>query len=344
MKKLLFVAILFVQTAFAVPVTINSTGKGETQEEAYRQAKIIAIEGATGSFNLGHRSLRDNKYREEIDDYVSGVIIESKILDSRKVDGLWVVKASSLVDIDKQSTFERQRDKPLFDDHVKNKISELNNRKEIMEKMDGRGQMMYLADEKVYVQPHHQSTVITIVGTVKWQRKWVEDFEKFVMYAGNMNVAKKTYQSNVYTPVTFSHPVLVVGQIMANPSESETRPGYAYCFAQANSSLDGQRCANLGYEMSNFPKFNTIKATIVLKDSEGRVIGKSDYTKFDVKMSEFASAGTSKKEGFLFFSNSHYFKTNTSIIITDAAVPVKFDFVVANELATKVSSYSVIIN
>lgn len=344
MKKLLFAATLFAQTVFAAPVTINSTGKGETQDEAYRQAKIIAIEGATGSFNLGHRSLRDNKYREEIDDYVSGIIIESKIIDSRKEDGLWVVKASSLVDIDKQSTFERQRDKPLFDDHVKNKISEMNNRKEIMEKMDGRGQMMYLADEKVYVQPYHQSTVVAIQGYVKWQRKWVEDFEKFVLYAGNMNVAKKTYESNVYMPMSYAHPVFAVGHILANPSESETRPGYAYCFAQLNSSLNGQRCANLGYEMSNFPKFHTIKATIVLKDSEGRVLAKSDHTKFDVKMSEFASAGTSKKEGFLFFSNSHYFKTNTSIILTDAAVPVKFDFVVPNELASKVNSYSVIIN
>jgi hypothetical protein len=342
--KILVAATLFVsQVAFAA-TTIHSTGKGETQDEAVRRAKISAVETTTGSFNLGHRSVRGDRYNEEIDDYVSGVIIESEVLTSEKKDGLWHVKIRAVVDDSKQGTFEVQRDKPLFNERTQNKIAEMNNRKEVMDKLDSNGQMLYLADQRVDVRPHHDVTVVTISGRVKWQQKWVQDFEKFVLYAGNMNTAKKTYQSNVYLPVSFSNPIFVVGNILSNPSESETRPGYAYCFVEAGSRLDQQRCANLGYEMRNFPKFNTIKTTIVFKDTEGRVIHNLNYTKFDIKVADFASAGTTKKDNFLFFSASHYFKTNTSIVMTDASVPVTFDFTVRNELVPKIGSYSVVIN
>ena len=342
--KILVAATLFVsQVAFAA-TTIHSTGKGETQDEAVRRAKISAVETITGSFNLGHRSVRGDRYNEEIDDYVSGVIIESEVLTSEKKDGLWYVKIRAVVDDSKQGTFEVQRDKPLFNERTQNKMAEMNNRKEVMDKLDSNGQMLYLADQRVDVRPYHDVTVVTISGRVKWQQKWVQDFEKFVLYAGNMNTAKKTYQNNVYLPASFSNPIFAVGAILVNPSESETRPGYAYCFVETGSRLDQQRCANLGYEMRNFPKFNTIKTTIVFKDTQGKVIHNLNYTKFDIKVADFASAGTTKKDNFLFFSASHYFKTNTSIVMTDASVPVTFDFTVRNELVPKIGSYSVIIN
>jgi hypothetical protein len=344
MKTLIaLVACLFTQLAFA-GIVIHSTGVGETQDEAVRRAKITAVEGITGSFNLGHRSVRDDKYKEEIDDYVSGIILETSVLESKKVDGMWHVKIRAVVENTKQGTFEIVQDKPLFDERVKNKIAEMNSRKDVINKFDSADKMLFFKENQVLVEPLHETTRVSIRGTVQWQEKWVTDFEKFVLYAGNMNTAKKTYNTNLYSPVSYSHPVFAVGHILTNPSESETRPGHSFCFATKNQRIDAQRCANLGYDMTKMPKFDTLNAYIVFKDAEGRIIEKTRFTKHDVKLLEYASAGTTKKDQFLFFHTSHYFKTNTSIIITDASVPLSFDFLVRNDLAAKVSSYSVVIN
>lgn len=341
MKSLIVATCLFSQVAFAA-VTVETRGTGETEDQAVRRAKIAAIEKVTGSFNLGHRATRNEIYSEEIDDYVSGIIIESDVLESYRQNNQWHVVVRAVVDDKKQSTFQVQRDKPLFNEATKNKINEMNNRKEIVDKFDNNRSMLYLADERVDVQPYHNVTLVKISGSIRWQQKWVNDFEKFVVYAGNSST-KKSHQSNVYLPVSFS-PVFAVGNILSNPAETQTVPGYAYCFVERGSRIDQQRCANLGYEVQNIPKFNTVKAVITFKDKDGRVIENLSYTKFDVKLLEFASAGTVKKDNYLFFSTSHYFKTNTSIIVTDASVPVAFDLQIRNEIANKIGSYSVSFN
>ena len=340
MKKLALATCLISQVAFAA-VTVETKGIGETEEQAVRRAKIIAIEQVTGSFNLGHRIAKNDTYNEQIDDYVSGIIIKSEIIDSHQLDGRWHTVVRSVVDETKPSTFKVEKDKPLFDERAHSKIREMNNRVDVMQKLDSKGSMLHFETKDVSISPNHITTAVTIQGTVQWQQKWVNDFENFTKVAGNINRDKKTYNSNVYTPVAFSHPVLVVGNILHNGSESQVRPGYSYCFVENRNSINTDRCHNIGYELTNFPKYNTVTTTVILKDANGSVVEQLRYTIHDVKMSEFISAGSSKKENYLFFNTSHYFKTHTSVVITDAKVPVTLNLLLNNQLASKVSSYTV---
>ena len=64
MKTFSLIACLFFTNVTFAAVTVEATGKGDTQEEALRRAKIEAVEKATGSFNLGHRKTDGKKYSE----------------------------------------------------------------------------------------------------------------------------------------------------------------------------------------------------------------------------------------------------------------------------------------
>jgi hypothetical protein len=340
MKKLILATLLlYTQVAFSA-VTIHSTGKGSTQEEAHRRAKINAVEGITGSFNLGHRNVRDNKYQEQLDDYVSGIIIESEVIDSNKIDGMWVVKIRAVVDETKPSTFEVQRDKPLFDERVRSKVSEMNNRKDMVQTLDSPGKLMFFNTNNIVAEPRHDVTRVVIYGTVQWQQKWVNDFENFAAYASNMNVAKKTINSNLYSPVTYTHPVFVMLNSMYHQPMTQVNPGQAYCFTDGGS-LNQERCHNLGYELQHFPKFNIATAHILLKDSDGNVIGKAKKNLNELKMTEYFGAGSTTKDNWILFNSSYYFKTNTSVIKTNAAVPLTIDLTMSNDIASRVASYNI---
>lgn len=340
MKKIVLATCLFSQVAFAA-VTVETKAVGSTEEQAVRRAKLAAIEKVTGSFNLGQRSSRNETYSEEIDDYVSGIIIKSDIVESYRLNDQWYVTLVAVVDETKPSTFKVEKDKPLFDESAHSKIKEMNSRVEMMRKFDQPGNMLRFETKDVSISPNHITTMVAIQGTVKWQQKWVNDFENFTKVSGNLNQEKKTYNSNVYTAATFSHPVFVVGNIMMNGSESQIRPGYSYCFAEKGNSIDGQRCSNIGYELTNFPKYNTVTTYVTLKDSRGNIVEKLRYTLQDIKMSHFIGAGSTKRDNHFLFTTSHYFKTNTSVIITDAQIPVKLNLLLNNNLASKVSTYTV---
>jgi hypothetical protein len=337
MKTFILASCLFSQVAFAA-VTVETTGKGITQEEAVRRAKLSAIEKVTGSFNLGQRTVRGNDYGEEIDDYVSGIILESTILDSQKIDSLWQVKLRATVDETKPSTFEVKRDKPLMDEASRNKIAEMQSRRQIADKFEVPGQAMVYKTDNVFVSPRHDVTVARIDGKISWQQKWINDFENFTKVAGNMNTARKTYQSSGLG--IFNNPAMIVTSVLLQPAQYDVRPGHTYCFTE-DRTVNVDRCHNLGYEIQAVPKYNTVRVRVTLKDSEGRVLKEYSTTRDEVKMAEFFVAGTSKKTDWILFNTNNYFKTNATVIRSDVAVPASFELTMPNELAMKVATYNI---
>jgi hypothetical protein len=322
MKSLILATCFFTQVAFAA-VTVEATGKGDTQEEALRRAKIEAVEKVTGSFNLGHRKTDGKKYSEEIDDYVSGIILESEVLRSQRSQQHWTVTIRAVVDETKPSVFQVERDKPLIDDRIRSKISEMNNRKTIVEKISETPAL------------HFSTTRVD----VSWQHKWVNDFQNFAKYAGKESV-DKNYQSNVYYGTSFYHPVLVAGSVIMNPAKAAPRSGNTYCFTDGKQ-IDSNNCYDIGIELENVSKYNVNYFTIILKDSNGSVLSQMRYTTHNLRMVEFYPAGSSKKNNYIFFNSSNYFETDTTVIQTNKKVPANIEFLLDNSLATRVASYSI---
>jgi hypothetical protein len=338
MKSFSLIACLFFTNVTFAAVTVEATGKGDTQEEALRRAKIEAVEKVTGSFNLGHRKTDGRKYSEEIDDYVSGIITESEVLSSQRTQQHWIVTIRAVVDETKPSVFQVERDKPLIDDRIRSKISEMNNRKTIVEKIS-ETPALHFSTTRVDVSPFSSVSKIRITGHVSWQHKWVNDFQNFAKYAGKESV-DKSYQSNVYYGNSFYHPVLVAGSVIMNPAKTTTRSGNTYCFTDGNQ-IDAKNCYDIGIELENVSKYNVNYFTIILKDSNGSVLSQMRYTTHNLRMVEFYPAGSSKKNNYIFFNSSNYFETDTTVIQTNKKVPANIEFLLDNSLATRVASYSI---
>ena len=338
MKPHFLIACLFFTNVTFAAVTVETTGKGDTQEEAIRRAKIEAVEKVTGSFNLGHRKTDGKQYSEEIDDYVSGIILESEVLRSQRTHQHWIVTIRAVVDETKPSVFQIERDKPLFDDRIKSKIDEMNNRRTMIEKIS-QTSAYHFSTNKIDVYPHDISTRVSINGFVSWHHKWVNDFQNFAKYAGKESV-DRDFQSNVYYGSSFYHPVLIAGSIFMNPAKTKTRNGNTYCFTESKQ-VDSKDCHDVGFDLENISKYNVNYFIITLKDSNGSVLKQMKHTSHDLKMIEFYPAGSSRKNNYVFFNTNNYFETDTVVIQTNKKTPANIEFLLDNSLATRVASYSI---
>lgn len=337
MKSLVLATCLFAQVAFAA-VTVESTGSGETQEEAIRRAKIEAVEKVTGSFNLGHRKTDGASYSEEIDDYVSGIILESEVLHSYRRYQKWIVTIRAVVDETKPSKFQVEKDKPLIDDRIKAKIDEMNSRRNMIEKIS-QTPALHFSTDNVNVSPFSSVSKVTITGNVLWQNKWINDFQNFAKYAGKESV-DRNYQSNVYYGNSFYHPLLVAGSVIMNPSKTTTRSGSTYCFTEGKQ-IEAKNCYDVGIELENISKYNVNYFVITLKDVNGSVLNQMRYTTHNLKMLEFYPAGSSKKNNYVFFNTNNYFETDTMVIQTNKKVPANIEFLLDNTFASRVASYTI---
>jgi len=180
MKKLVLAFLLFAGVCNATEVVV--TGYGATFEQALSNAKVVAVDKAVGSWVNGEQSYREGKYSERINSYSGGFVKDYEVISQssgrvtiranvspREKNGMSTNSATVPLSVRKELA-QREANQKKLKDSVK--------------VLDNRSKAFGMDVEDIKYESVNNKTLVTIIGTIKYNQKWVSDLKELAAASG----------------------------------------------------------------------------------------------------------------------------------------------------------------
>ena len=251
MKKLILSLIFLFSFSLAMgspseeTVVVEAKGYGTTYDKQLYDAKLEALRMVLGSFVVGHtiyKSDQDTVF-ENILEYHGGFIANYEVIQ-KGIDYV-LIKAH----------VQRVKDNRLYVEgnneiDITDQLNNYKSKRDIIDYLDDPKQAFFIDVKRVQIDPQPYKVRFKISSVLKWQPKWVSDFETFVQTSTNVGKTSNQVNIRMVSQRGFDPAVGIVQSIFSSkPKQSDTP---MVCFAgRSQSDIDG--CRNLAGGFQNMP-------------------------------------------------------------------------------------------
>jgi hypothetical protein len=315
---------------------VVTSGYGNTYEIALRNAKIAALEKATGTWISSEHSLRNGKFNEEIVQYNGGVIKKYEVINY--TDNQVTIKAD--VDVVKDNRVGSKH--ANIPTEMREKLLSDQEKYDMMDKA-----VKYLSDQNrafnmrmtnVDYKNTGLSTQVEITGFVTWIPKWQSDVKTFAETVNRKGMTKTNTEDRVVgagvMTLMSSNPYTAIAAYaaygMVRPKDKEGSDDPMVCFGTVKGRL-ADECYLTGAKIN----FYDIKLNVQAMNGKQRIFNKK-VTFFDTNLYEQFTQGDSKRGiGGVKLT----YQQPAFVIYKDEAMPVKITFDVPTQVLAQVDRF-----
>ena len=331
--KIFLVILLFLSSvAFAKEVTV--TGYGSTYERALANAKMQALESVTGTFIIGEREMKNDRYNERAEQYNGGIIKSFRVIEQRQENsGVVVTIVADVVEKkDNRITGKNEQEfKIEFGEHEQRRV--------VVDKLDDVNNMVAFNVSRPTYEIDRHSSIITLNIDMQLQPKWVSDMQAFTDVIDEKGKTRSNTYANIHGGVVSAllsvNPFAAVAVGVAGaPSEPQYSEKNMVCFASSRGSF--MNCKTVGVTFVNIPKYPKLIVEVVANGVSYRAY----ETELDMKLYEYVHPGDYKQHR-IFKSYRETFHQPAWMIYTNERQNKRVQFSLDNNLAKNVEKVRV---
>lgn len=165
---------------------VVASGYGKDYNEALDRAKINALEQVTASWINGDSYVRNGMFSEKITQYNGGVIRSYKVL---KNDTNYVVIEAEVVPRAKNGMTTNTANVPSdMRGELTGRAENYQRKIDATAAINDRNKALSFVVEEVNYNNMGRETEVTIIGTMRFQDKWVRDYTELTKEAGELTL------------------------------------------------------------------------------------------------------------------------------------------------------------
>lgn len=178
--------LLFLYALSASALEVVASGFGRDYNDALEHAKVNALEMVTASWINGDAYVRNGMFSEKITQYNGGVIRSYEVL---RDDGKYVVIKADVVPREKNGMTTNTANVPMaMRGELTGRAEEYNRKINAIASINDRNKALSFMVEDVSYQNRGVETEVTIIGTLSFQDKWVNDYTELTKEAGELQL------------------------------------------------------------------------------------------------------------------------------------------------------------
>lgn len=335
MKKTAVGLALALSFSSSLAKEVTTIGYGPSYDKALMSAKVAAVESVAGSFVVSTLSAKGTSVTEVVNNHSAGVIRKVDVLHVEQEGQQFAVTIKADVDESRVNQIQSSGSaRTINNEEIVNKIKAVQSKNSMINSLDVPSDAFVIEEKKFTMKPGVDVSKVSINFTISYNRKWVEDFEKFAKYtAPKKEPTMVQTGSFLISPIT---PFIEVAKGIERES-FRTKQSYSYCFGDYKDRVPD--CYEVDDKLSKVVGRTRIQ--IDFYDQNDIIVASVKERLYNNSLFGHIGAGQDIRYPSLLGYVDVYFKTNTTLLFRKASHDVTFNMNMDNETVKNIHSFKV---